>query len=169
MLEKLKKRKSIILTALLLAFISGEVVIIRNTLRLRERIVFLERAMNLHRFEIAGATRDNEVFKKRILGLLSPWKGRTLHEAEENLLNSYRDSINKVLVENEKISSLMKMKPVLGGTWGVNSPDNIIYLSPDVLFLTVEDGHIQTHLILRIENPEDITTWRVLAEFGPRN
>ena len=169
MFEKLKRRRSILLLFLILLIIVSEALILRETTQLRKRITKLERTIKLSRFELNNNRRANAEFKKRIMNLLAPWKGRILHEAEENVLNSYRENIQKVLVSNGRIGTLIKSEPVLGGKWGVYTSNNIIFLTPDVLFVNVENGHTMVRLILRVEDPKDITTWKVLAEFGPGN
>ena len=120
------------------------------------------------RFEMERIKKRSDEFTSRFLDALGPWKGRLLTEDEQNKLSSYARSVQETLLSSQKeLASLVNVKPTLGGSWGIHSSENIIFITQDLLFVTVEDGHMMVKLLLRIEDPKNVRSWKVLARFSP--
>ncbi|MCX7785860.1 MAG: hypothetical protein N2201_06530 [candidate division WOR-3 bacterium] len=71
-------------------------------------------------------------------------------------------TILKTLVNNPEIAKLIRTKPSLGGNWGCWSEKNVKFLTEDKLLILYDDGHMMGAMVVRVKNPEDIKTWRVL-------
>ncbi len=70
--------------------------------------------------------------------------------------------ILKNLVNNPEISKLIKTKPSLGGNWGCWSEKNVKFLTENKLLILYDDGHMMGAMVVRVQNPQDIKTWKVL-------
>ncbi|MEO0091428.1 MAG: hypothetical protein ABIK61_01790 [candidate division WOR-3 bacterium] len=99
------------------------------------------------------------------LGIDLKEKVEQLEGKVADLTPSYTEkqkAILKTLVNNPEISQLIKIKPSLGGNWGCWSEKSIKFLTEDKLLILYDDGHMMGAMIVRVKNPDDIKTWRVL-------
>ncbi|MCS7258975.1 MAG: hypothetical protein NZ601_06420 [candidate division WOR-3 bacterium] len=83
----------------------------------------------------------------------------------DSLSPHYTEKQKKIiatLVGNPEIKILIKKKPSLGGTWGVWSEKNITFITEDKAFVIYDDGHLLGGMVIKITNPDNIKTWKVL-------
>jgi len=66
------------------------------------------------------------------------------------------------IVGNPDISRLIPQKPTFGGSWGVWSEGNVSFIDERTALVVYEDGHVLGAMIVRINDPKDIGTWKVL-------
>ena len=80
---------------------------------------------------------DNDKYSKKFLSA-----DDDLKEFQKLIIDYVKKNINKIVSE----------KPVLGGRWIVT---DIIFLSPDIIRVNYEDGHISGGIFLKIESAFD--------------
>ena len=162
------KKSTVIFFLLILLIIVTQTVLLLLISRLKRHSAELESSLMVTRFEMERTKKLSDELTSRLLDALGPWKGRSLTEDEQNKLSLYARTVQETLLSSQKeLASLVNVKPTLGGSWGLYSSENIIFITQDLVFVTVEDGHMMVKLLLRIENSKDVSSWKVLARFTP--
>jgi hypothetical protein len=82
--------------------------------------------------------------------------------AEESAEQRFRRAVLEEVVNNVRIERLIPRKPVLGGTWRVASPKDVEFLGNGQVALDYEDGHLTGRLIVKVVEPNDLSTWKVV-------
>ena len=168
MIKKPMKKSSVIFLLLVFLIIVTEIVLLLSISKLKQNVAELESSLMVTQFEMERIKKRSDEFTSRFLDALGPWKGRALTEDEHNKLSLFARSVQETLLSSQKeLAFLVNVKPTLGGSWGIHSSENIIFITQDLLFVTVEDGHMMVKLLLRIEDPKNVRSWRVLARFTP--
>jgi hypothetical protein len=72
--------------------------------------------------------------------VLSPWTLRHL--------------VAQQVVGNPDVGTLIPRRPVLGGTWFVDSAKDVRFVAPGVVALDYEDGHLAGRLIVLEDRPQ---------------
>jgi hypothetical protein len=76
----------------------------------------------------------------------------------------YRDAIVSAVVENPDVASLIPRKPTMGGTWRVGGKEDVQFLGNGTVAIEYEDGHVAGRLVVKVEDPHDVKTWKVIRD-----
>lgn len=114
--------------------------------KLERKIEVLSDRIDSLEFKIgAGADTDKRSAESTGLTMLLP--------------RGYR---KKIIDELERdLPKITKHKPVLGGKWYITSTK---FISPDVLLVDYEDGHIARRMIVRRNSYSEATLWSLLYD-----
>ncbi len=77
-------------------------------------------------------------------------------------LSARQEAALKSIVGNPDINKLISQKPTFGGSWGIWSEENVTFVDDRIALMVYEDGHVMGAMIVRISDPSDIGTWKVL-------
>jgi hypothetical protein len=74
------------------------------------------------------------------------------------------EAILKALLDTEEevVNEIMPLGTEVGGKWQVHSIDDVYFLGNDLLFMRVDDGHIEAAALLRINDAANPKNWRLL-------
>ena len=77
-------------------------------------------------------------------------------------LSAKQKTALKNIVGNPDINKLISQKPTFGGSWGIWSEENVTFVDDRTALIVYEDGHVMGAMIVKISDPSDIGTWKVL-------
>lgn len=84
--------------------------------------------------------------------------------AETERKKRYRETILNAVVNNPQIATLIPRKSPMGGTWIVGSRDDVQFLGSGLVAIDYEDGHVAGRLLVKVDDPHDLKTWKVLED-----
>jgi hypothetical protein len=93
-----------------------------------------------------------------------PGPGELLPSAESEKEERYREAIVKSAVNNPEFARLIPRDPTLGGSWRVGSKEDVHFLGNGQVALDYEDGHVAGRLVVKVEDPHDPRTWKVIRD-----
>lgn len=132
----------------------------RNIIVLKKetkRIEKLER-----KIEVLSDRVDSLEFKLGVGTGLEKEKEKYLTDTTSLMVLLPRGYRKKIIDELERdLPKITKQKPVLGGEWYITSAK---FISPDVILVDYEDGHIARRMIVRRNSYSDATLWSLLYD-----
>lgn len=74
------------------------------------------------------------------------------------------EAILKALLDTKEgiADEIIPLGTEVGGTWQVHSMDDVYFLGNELVFIRMDDGHIQAAALLRIHDAKNPKDWRVL-------
>ena len=82
----------------------------------------------------------------------------SLKREEQEFLERYKEEVLKEL--DTSIADIVPGKPIMGGNWLLV---NATFLTPDIILVHYEDGHIPGQMIVRTTKTEKGYSWELLA------
>lgn len=76
----------------------------------------------------------------------------------------YREAIRTAATNSAEVAALIPRKPTMGGSWRVGGKEDIHFLGNGQVALDYEDGHVAGRLVVKVEDPHDPKTWKVIRD-----
>ncbi len=78
---------------------------------------------------------------------------------------AYTAILRRILIP-DTLNEAVSLGTAVGGRWSVRSSDDVIFLGEDLLFIRMDDGHLEGMALLKVPDTSDLKTWRTLwAEY----
>lgn len=78
---------------------------------------------------------------------------------------AYTAILRRILIP-DTLNEVISLGTAVGGEWSVRSSDDVIFLGEDLLFIRMDDGHLEGMALLKAPDTADLKTWRTLwAEY----
>jgi len=101
---------------------------------------------------------SQQVKNLRIQGNWAKEPTPSLKKEEQEFLERYKEEVFREL--ESSIADIVPGKPILGGSWLLV---NATFLTPDIILVHYEDGHILGQMIVRATKTEKGYSWELLA------
>lgn len=78
------------------------------------------------------------------------------------------EAILRSVMQPDTLNQALLLGAAVGGKWQVLSVEDVTFLTDDLVYIEMEDGHFQAQALLRIQEPNNTKTWRQLwADYKP--